>query len=157
MEIGILHRNNIKYIGPVELLIAFFSTIWANLEVNGWGTRYPIIMNKLYQGELRSDDAEGALIELDQIRHQLSMAPPSQIVWDPDDVKKFAPKGTSVSYAAPNITEAFLTPTNRKLFDTIKVALEELRDHGGAARIIKIPTEFAVTIDGANEPDPQGG
>jgi hypothetical protein len=149
MEIGISHRNNIKYIGPSEILTALFTTIWANLEANGWGTRYPVLMKKFYQGELRSEDAEVALKELGQIRGQLSAAHPSQIVWDPDDLRKPAPRGTSVSSTAPSIAEAFLTPTGHNLFDTITTALEELREYGGTAKIVRIPTEFDFTIDGA--------
>lgn len=39
-------------IGTGDFLHSFFSTVAFNLENKKWGSRFPIIMNKLYQGKL---------------------------------------------------------------------------------------------------------
>ena len=39
-------------IGAASFLHSFFSTVAYNLECGNWGTRFPVIMNELYQGKL---------------------------------------------------------------------------------------------------------
>ena len=39
-------------IGSGDFLHCFFSTVAVNLENGSWGSRFPLIMNKLYQGSL---------------------------------------------------------------------------------------------------------
>lgn len=36
-----------------RFLFYFFSTISYNLENHKWGSKFPVIMNQLYQGELK--------------------------------------------------------------------------------------------------------
>ena len=47
-----------------DFVHSFFSTISYNLEKDGWGSRFPYLMNKLYQGELSFQDAAKANEEL---------------------------------------------------------------------------------------------
>ena len=41
-------------IGSGDFLFSFFSTVAYNLENQKWGSKFPVIMNELYQGELSS-------------------------------------------------------------------------------------------------------
>lgn len=52
-------------IGSGSFLHSFFSTVAVNLENSNWGSRFPLIMNKLYQGSLESEYVNVALMELD--------------------------------------------------------------------------------------------
>lgn len=54
-------------VGHGDLLHAFFSTISYHLEPEGWGTRYPYLLQHLYKGQLAWSDAASALKELDAI------------------------------------------------------------------------------------------
>lgn len=39
-------------IGSEDFLFSFFSTVAYNLENKKWGTKFPVIMNELYLGNL---------------------------------------------------------------------------------------------------------
>ena len=43
-------------VGHSDFLHAFFSTICRRLEHGRWGSKYPHLMNRLYQGRLERDD-----------------------------------------------------------------------------------------------------
>ena len=63
-------------IGQGDFLHAFFSTVAFNLENKNWGSRFPIIMNELYQGKLNNKNVDKAICELNQIIDDLSKQPP---------------------------------------------------------------------------------
>lgn len=65
--------GNISYeIGTASFLYSFFSTVAYRLEKGRWGSRFPIIMNELYQGQLSFEKALVAKQELKQIKKELS-------------------------------------------------------------------------------------
>ena len=64
MTVGIKVGSNTDKIGSPAFLHAFFSTISGNLEPNGWGSRFPAIMNKLYQGSISALEVTAAIEEL---------------------------------------------------------------------------------------------
>ena len=51
-------------VGHVDFLHSFFSTICFHLEEGRWGSKYPYLMNKLYQGSLEWEDVSFARGEL---------------------------------------------------------------------------------------------
>lgn len=63
-------------IGSGDFLHCFFSTVAVNLENDNWGSRFPLIMNKLYQGSLDSENVGKALIELNTIEEELGKISP---------------------------------------------------------------------------------
>ncbi len=96
MTVGIKFHGITTEIGPGALLHALFSTISYHLEPSGWGTRYPNLMNKLYQGQLDGQDAAMALQELVDVKEKLKDYKPEQVIWDIDDLKAKPPWGTQV-------------------------------------------------------------
>ena len=55
MSVGFFIDNVLNDLGPPRNLFhAVFSTIAANLESTGWGVRFPMLLQKLYSGELQS-------------------------------------------------------------------------------------------------------
>jgi hypothetical protein len=50
MGVGIQLGRITDEIGSGDFLYAFFSTITGNLEPDGWGSRFPILMRQLYAG-----------------------------------------------------------------------------------------------------------
>jgi hypothetical protein len=57
------------------------------------GGRFPILIKKLYSGELKQEDAAKALVELDQIKRELSGLPITMVIWDVENRKKNPPLG----------------------------------------------------------------
>ena len=78
-------------IGSGDFLHCFFSTVAVNLENNSWGSRFPLIMNQLYQGSLESENVSKALIELNTIKEEIRIISPNKVIWDIDDNKKLQP------------------------------------------------------------------
>ncbi|MEE0930494.1 MAG: Imm70 family immunity protein, partial [Acutalibacteraceae bacterium] len=53
-----------------------------NLEKQKWGTRFPVIMNTLYQGMVNQDEIDEAINELSIIKLELEKFPPDKVIWD---------------------------------------------------------------------------
>lgn len=136
MALGLLVGDASWRVGSPDLLHAFFSTISVRLEPLGWGTRFPALLNDLYQGELSVDGVETALSELLLARRELQSMPPSAIVWDADDPAARPPWGDKV--AAPDLAGCFWTEDGRSLFDVVGAALMLLRNEPhGSLRIVE--------------------
>ena len=73
-------------VGHSDFLHAFFSTVCSRLEHGRWGSRYPYLMNSLYQGRLEWTDISLARKELEEVARRLKRHPPSSVVWDIDDL-----------------------------------------------------------------------
>ena len=117
-------------LGSADVLHALFSTISVRLEPHGWGTRFPALMNELYQGELAPARVESALSELLSARRELALRPPSQVVWDADAPHTPSPWGDAVAGGAPDLSRCFFSEDGRDLFDVLLAALVRLRTAG---------------------------
>jgi hypothetical protein len=116
--------------GSSEELHALFSTCSRRLEHGGWGSRFPTLMNELYQGELAAEDVSSARRELAQAREALSDMPPSAVVWDVEDPSRRPPEGEAVDPAITNLSEYFLTNDGQNLIAVIDTALAHAeREH----------------------------
>ena len=135
MPLGLLVGDASWRVGSPDLLHAFFSSISVRLEPLGWGTRFPALLNDLYQGELDVSTVETALSELMLARRELSAMSPRHVVWDADDPTAAPPWGDAV--AAPDLAGCFWTEDGRSLFDVVAAALVTLRaESSGALRIV---------------------
>ncbi|HEV2891830.1 MAG TPA: Imm70 family immunity protein [Frankiaceae bacterium] len=136
MPLGLLVGDASYRVGSPDLLHAFFSTISVRLEPLGWGTRFPVLLDDLYQGELPVAQVDTALSELMRARRELSLLPASAVVWDADDPYAAPPWGDAVT--APDLAHCFWTEDGRSLFDVVAAALVLLRDEpAGALRIVE--------------------
>lgn len=136
MTIGIKFHGITTEIGPGGLLHSLFSTISYHLEPNGWGTRYPNLMNKLYQGRLDGEDAEGALQELVDVKEKLKDYKPEQVIWDIDNPDAKLPWGSQVGPHIRNLSGYFVTNGRRDLIDVLIENVRYLKDLGGAIEIV---------------------
>lgn len=123
-------------IGTSDFLHAFFSTIAVRLEPEGWGSRFPAVMKTLYAGEIGGEDAARAVAELEQIRSELRRFPPSEVVWDSQDLSKRPPWGDEIADTITDLGNYFVTEDGRDLFDVLEEAV------GYAAR-----SEYPVVIE----------
>ena len=67
MTVGILVDCFYYELGHSDFVHSFFSTISYHLEKEGWGTKYPLIMNELYNDTLNWDDVSVAKSNLNKL------------------------------------------------------------------------------------------
>lgn len=112
-------------VGHGAFLHSFFSTISYHLEPEGWGTRYPYLLQHLYNGRLAWSDAMNAIKELEEVRSKLAKFQPKEVVWGIEDLGKRPPWGDNISSDITNLSEYFLTSDGRNLFDVLTKALHD--------------------------------
>ena len=56
--VGFTVDYNWYTVGSGDFLHSFFSTVAYNLEDKRWGSRFPHLMNELYQGKLNSRNVD---------------------------------------------------------------------------------------------------
>jgi hypothetical protein len=138
MALGLHVGDLIWRVGTADLLHSFFSTISVRLEPLGWGTRFPALMNDLYQGELGPDRVETALSELLLARRELSFVPPEHVVLDADDPLAPSPWRAEAASGSPDASKCFFTDEGKDLFDVLLAALVRLRNAAeGSLRIVE--------------------
>lgn len=136
MTVGIELGSAIEEIGAPDFFHAFFSTISGNLEPDGWGSRFPALINELYRGELAQRDASLALTELEIVRRELAGLPVDRLIWDIEDRTRAPPWGNRIAETITDLSNYFVTSTGRDLIDALHEVFESLRDRGGVAKVI---------------------
>lgn len=115
-------------IGTGDFFNSFFSTICMRLEDSKWGSRFPVIMNDLYNGSLSKEKLNLAQKELVKIQFELSKLPPNKVVWDADDLRKSPPWGNDISKDIIDLAEYFITNQGNNLIDVLSEAISEATD-----------------------------
>ena len=111
-------------IGTSSFLHSFFSTVAYRLEKNKWGSKYPVIMNELYQGKLSCDNVPAAKKELEKIKKKLAKYSPDKVIWDIDDLSKQPPWGDKISDRIISLANYFVTNDGRDFIDVFNMALD---------------------------------
>jgi 2,3-bisphosphoglycerate-dependent phosphoglycerate mutase len=125
-------------VGHGDFLHAFFSTISYHLEPDGWGTRYPHLMNKLYRGKLPWSEVPDAVKELEDVRMKLANMAPDQVIWDIDDLTKQPPWGHDISPDITSLANYFVTSDGRDLFDVLLMALRDAWNEKNDLEIVSL-------------------
>lgn len=110
-------------IGAASFLHSFFSTVAYNLECGNWGTRFPVIMNELYQGKLANADVPNAKAELNTIESELKKLSPDKVIWDIEDLTKQPPWGKKISNQITDLSNYFITSDGRDFLTVVKAKL----------------------------------
>ena len=111
-------------IGAASFLHSFFSTVAYNLECGNWGTRFPVIMNELYQGKLANANVPNAKVELNTIENEFKKLPPEKVIWDIDDLTKQPPWGNKISNQITDLSNYFITSDGRDFLTIFQNALD---------------------------------
>jgi Immunity protein 70 len=135
MGVGIRVGSIIDEIGSGSFLHAFFSTVSVHGEPGGWGSRFPTLMNRLYQGNLPADSVSSAIAELADAKSILATLPPSEVVWDIENRAAKPPWGDNISPTITNLGNYFVTSTGRDLFAVLEEALNDAAAKGWDATI----------------------
>ena len=115
-------------IGQGDFLHAFFSTVAFNLENKNWGSRFPIIMNELYQGKLNNKNVDKAICELNQIKDELADFTPDKVIWDIDDLSKQPPWADKISDSITSLANYFVTSDGEDFLAIFSHALEKAKE-----------------------------
>lgn len=115
-------------VGHGEFLHSFFSTIAYNLESAEWGSKYPLLMNHLYQGKLEASEVSDALAEVREIQLKLKEYEPDKVVWDIEDLSVQPPWGSDISEDITDLSNYFVTSDGEDLITLLLHALEKAKE-----------------------------
>ena len=115
-------------IGQGEFLHSFFSTVAYNLENEKWGSRFPIIMNELYQGKVCKENLDKAIEELSTIKEELQAFDPDKVIWDIEDLSKQPPWGNNISRDITDLSNYFVTSDGADFISIFFHALEKAKE-----------------------------
>ncbi|HEM3214384.1 Imm70 family immunity protein [Streptococcus suis] len=130
MSVGLMVGYNWWTVGEGSLFNSFFSTIYVRLENNRWGSKYPIIMNKLYFGEVPLEDIEEGIVELLSIQKELKNFRPQEIIWDFEELLATPPWGNNISSHITNLSQYFITSSGSDLFEVMLTSFTFAREKG---------------------------
>ena len=122
-------------IGTADFLHSFFSTVCGRLENGKWGSRYPYLMNELYQGTLPAEHLAAGTEELAQIKQELSQFAPNQVIWDIDDLSLTPPWGDNISGDITDLSNYFVTSGGNDFFTVFSAALSKAQALGAPLKI----------------------
>lgn len=105
-----------------------FSTVAYNLENENWGSRFPIIMNELYQGKIKRRYIDKVLEELSIIKKELQAFSPEKVVWDIEDLSKRPPWGNDISKDITDLSNYFVTSDGNEFLTVFSHALEKAKE-----------------------------
>jgi hypothetical protein len=123
VTVGIQVGQIVDEIGSESFFHAFFSTVSVHCESDGWGSRYPSLMNGLYQGEVTVAEAATALLELRNAKTVLLAIAPTGVVWDIENREAMPPWGSQISSEVTSLGNYFVSSTGRDLFELLDEAL----------------------------------
>lgn len=122
-------------IGTADFLHSIFSTVCGRLENGKWGSRYPYLMNELYQGTLPAEHLAAGTEELAQIKQELSQFAPNQVIWDIDDLSLTPPWGDNISGDITDLSNYFVTSGGNDFFTVFSAALSKAQALGAPLKI----------------------
>ena len=125
-------------IGSADFLHSFFSTVAVNLEDGKWGSRFPVLMNELYQGKLPVEKTDTAIKELTLIRDKLKNYSPDKVVWDIEDLSKQPPWGKNISEEITDLSNYFVTSDGRDFISVFFTALKDSKEMNAPLEITSL-------------------
>ena len=117
--IGIHLKNIFTEVGSADFVHSFFSTISFHLEPDGWGTRFPELMNHLYQGRLEPAMAAEALAQARTCKGALQTLDPDRVVWDIDRIHLKPPWRDEIPSTVTSLANYHRTVNGLVLMDAL--------------------------------------
>lgn len=137
MTVGIKVGSITAEIGASDFFHAFFSTVSGNLESEGWASRFPTVLGKLYQGNLDASLANSALSELHQIQTELAAFNLDKVIWDIENTSKQPPWGSNISSDITSLANYFVTSTGRDLISILIEILEYAASNNKSVAVVQ--------------------
>ncbi|PTY38449.1 hypothetical protein BGP77_12120 [Saccharospirillum sp. MSK14-1] len=130
MSVGLKIGSINTEIGSADFLHAFFSTVSYRLESDGWGSRFPVIMNELFQGQLDAAHVDAAIVELDSIQEELKSFKPKDVIWDIYNLDAKPPWGDNISARITDLSNYFVTSNGSDLIEVMRDRFNRLKLKG---------------------------
>ena len=130
MSVGLMVGYNWWTVGEGSFFNSFFSTIYVRLENNEWGSRYPVIMNKLYWGNVPFEFVERGIAELVSIQEELKKFLPQDVIWDFEDLSLTPPWGNNIAENITNLSHYFITSSGKDLIEVLLTSFRFALEHG---------------------------
>jgi len=127
MAIGFAVKYYFYEIGTGDFLFSFFSTVAHNLEGRKWGSRFPVIMKAVYNGQAEVEMLDRAMEELSIIKKELKELPPDKVVWDIEDMSAQPPWGNDISDEITDLSNYFVTSEGEDFISVFMKALEDAK------------------------------
>ena len=115
-------------LGEEDLLFSFFSSIVVHLENSRWASRFPITMNKFYQGQVAYDELEQFRQELNIIKAEFSKIKAAWQIWNCEKPELKVPEKYCHT-DAPNLAASFITTDDNNFFEVIDMAIQDGLDY----------------------------
>ena len=138
MAVGFKVKFYWYQIGHGDFLYSFFSSVAYHLENGDWGSRFPVIMNELYQGKIERENLDNAIEELNVIRKELQAFSPDKVIWDIEDLSKQPPWGSDISKNITDLSNYFVTSDGNDFLSVFLCALEKAKEIGTKLEIKSI-------------------
>ena len=122
-------------IGSGDFLFSFFSTVAHNLEGRKWGSRFPVIMKKVYIGQAEVELIDRAIEELNTIKKELKDFSPDKVVWDIEDMSAQPPWGDDISDDITDLSNYFVTSDGEDFITVFMNALLDAKELNEPIRI----------------------
>ena len=116
----------VKYY-TADFLHAFFSTVCGRLENGKWGSRFPHLMNELYQGVLPVKHLAAGTEELSQIKQELAQFAPDQVITPP--------WGDNISEDITDLSNYFVTSEGEDFLSVFAAALDKAQQRNASLKI----------------------
>ncbi len=114
-------------VGTSDFLHSFFLRYVFGSNM-GNGRVYPKLMGELYQGCLKNQDLNEGLEELRKVRKELKNFPPSDVIWDAEDLSLTPPWGNNISSDITDLSNYFVTSDGRDLISVLSEAMNEAKE-----------------------------
>ena len=142
--VGLIAHCFLFPLGTADLVDSFFYTISWRLERKEWGSRFPAIMNELYQGLLPYESLEKAAFELQIINDEMSYLPHTSGVWVYEIHSDPPPREIGENKDARNLSETFMTSIGRKMLNEFKTAIRVAKRYKEPVRMESIQDPIVV-------------
>lgn len=114
---------------------SFFSTIWNRLEHRRWGSRFPVMMNKLFQGYADASDMDALAAELKVIQEEFRQLPVYELTWNYEKPDACPPDGMQFDAPVRTCEDFFLHYNGLDLFHALWGCIEAVKWQHTAVRV----------------------
>lgn len=140
-SVGFLVYTSWTEFGYSETLYSWFSTICYRLENKKWGSRFPVVMNKLYYDEENGvpyEDLDTFKAELATIKNEFSRLSVKDAIWSfEENVLEIPPNMPNINYNTMNLVEYYIKSNSSKnIFDVLFRKCESMQYFKKNCRII---------------------
>lgn len=126
MKITASDQSKYIEVGSSNFLYSFFSTIYCKVLPD---TAALPAIKFLKEGIISSAECEPCAKSFEYIRTKLSTFPPSEVVWNKDDLKQQPPWGNHISSHITSLGNYFVTADGQDLIDALVALLRYASAH----------------------------